>query len=118
MPLSGPPLANEGFVPLHRVLQKGLEARPDDIAFASALTRKTWRQLENESDNYARHLLSLGLKPGDRVATLMPNRCALLIHYLGCFKARLVAETATCLLPLGQPHVGERIQKICDSRHC
>ena len=79
MPLSGPPLANEGFVPLHRVLQKGLEARPDDIAFASALTRKTWRQLENESDNYARHLLSLGLKAGDRVATLMPNRCALLI---------------------------------------
>jgi acyl-coenzyme A synthetase/AMP-(fatty) acid ligase len=36
-------------------------------------------------------LLGLGLNPGDRVASLMPNRPALIVHYLACFKAGLVA---------------------------
>jgi long-chain acyl-CoA synthetase len=36
-------------------------------------------------------LLGLGLNPGDRVALLMPNRPALVVHYLACFKAGLVA---------------------------
>jgi acyl-CoA synthetase (AMP-forming)/AMP-acid ligase II len=36
-------------------------------------------------------LLGLGLNPGDRVASLMPNRPALVVHYLACFKAGLVA---------------------------
>ena len=35
--------------------------------------------------------MALGLAPGDRVASLMPNRGALLVHYLACFKAGLVA---------------------------
>jgi hypothetical protein len=32
----------------------------------------------------------LGLKPGDRVASLTPNRIALIAHYLACLKAGLV----------------------------
>ncbi|MGE0610178.1 MAG: class I adenylate-forming enzyme family protein [Pirellulales bacterium] len=39
----------------------------------------------------ARHYLDMGLQPCDRVASLMPNRPALLIHYLACLKAGLVA---------------------------
>src|SRR5262245_45794019 len=35
--------------------------------------------------------LELGLKPGDRIASLMPNRYELVVHYLACFKAALVA---------------------------
>src|SRR5262249_57436642 len=35
--------------------------------------------------------LGLGLQPSDRVASLMPNRPALIVHYLACFKAGLVA---------------------------
>ena len=35
-------------------------------------------------------LLQLGLTPGDRVASLMPNRTALLIHYIACMRAGLV----------------------------
>ncbi len=34
---------------------------------------------------------ALGLNPGDRLASLMPNRIALVVHYLACFKAGLVA---------------------------
>ena len=39
----------------------------------------------------AAHYLALGLQPGDRVASLMPNRTELVVHYLACFKAGLVA---------------------------
>ena len=33
----------------------------------------------------------LGLEPGDRVASLMPNRIDLVVHYLACFRAGLIA---------------------------
>jgi acyl-coenzyme A synthetase/AMP-(fatty) acid ligase len=33
----------------------------------------------------------MGLAPGDRVASLLPNRGALIVHYLACCKAGLVA---------------------------
>ena len=39
----------------------------------------------------AANLLGLGLRAGDRVASLMPNRTALLVHYLACVKAGVVA---------------------------
>ena len=35
----------------------------------------------------AAHYLAFGLKPGDPVASLMPNRPELIAHYLACFKA-------------------------------
>ena len=87
----GPALASDAYVPPHRILQRGLERDPDGMAFGSLLTTKSWRNLDEASTRYARNLLALGLKPGDRVASLMPNRVALLVHYLGCLKARLVA---------------------------
>ncbi|HKY94286.1 MAG TPA: AMP-binding protein, partial [Kiloniellales bacterium] len=91
MPQHGPVLAEDAYVPPHRILQRGLERDPDGMAFGSLLTTKSWRNLDEASTRYARNLLALGLKPGDRVASLMPNRVALLVHYLGCLKARLVA---------------------------
>ena len=91
MPLHGPVLADDVYLPPHRVLERGLARDPDGMAFGSLLTTKSWRNLEDAATRYARNLLALGLKPGDRVASLMPNRVALLVHYLGCLKARLVA---------------------------
>ena len=91
MPLHGPELSDDVYLPPHRVLERGLQRDPDGMAFGSLLTTKTWRNLEDAATRYARNLLALGLKPGDRVASLMPNRVALLVHYLGCLKARLVA---------------------------
>jgi len=43
------------------------------------------------SSRLAGSLLALGLRPGDRVASLMPNRPGLIVHYVACFKAGLVA---------------------------
>jgi len=89
MSLSGPPL--DAPVDLAKILRCGLESKPDALALVSAETRWTWREVDEISDRLARNLLGLGLKPGDRVASLMPNRCALVIHYLACIKAGLVA---------------------------
>jgi len=89
MPTVGPSLDTK--VDLPRLLRRGAEAKPDDVAIVSLETRWTWRDADLASDRYAAGLLELGLRPGDRIASLMPNRTALLIHYLACMKAGFVA---------------------------
>jgi acyl-coenzyme A synthetase/AMP-(fatty) acid ligase len=51
----------------------------------------TWRELEEASSRLAAGYLGLGLVAGDRVGSLMPNRVDLVVHYLACFKAGLIA---------------------------
>ncbi len=88
MPLAGPPLTDT--VDMTGLLDHALVTKPDEVALLSAATRWTWRELDRDSDRLAAHLIALGLRPGDRVASLMPNRNALLVHYIACLKARLV----------------------------
>jgi long-chain acyl-CoA synthetase len=76
--------------PLHDLLRVGLESAPDDVAVVSAEREISWRELEERSAGLAGAYLGLGLEPGDRVASLMPNRIWLIAHYLACFKAGLV----------------------------
>ena len=89
MPISGPPL--DSPVRLHEILMSGLEAKPDADALVSRRQRWTWRKLDDVSGRLAAGYLDLGLAPGDRIASLMPNRTELLVHYLACMKGGLVA---------------------------
>lgn len=89
MPITARPLP--GPVNVFRILKTGLEARPDEPALLTVDRSWTWRELEQASARVAMNLLAIGLRPGDRVASLVPNRASLLIHYLACFKAGLVA---------------------------
>ncbi len=73
------------------LIRPGVDANPDRPALISVDTRWTWRDIEGMSDRLAQGLLGLGLEAGDRVASLMPNRPALIVHYLACFKSGLVA---------------------------
>lgn len=77
--------------PLGEILAAGLEADSGATAVVSAEDESSWRKLDERADALAASYLGLGLEPGDRVASLMPNRTALLIHYLACFRAGLVA---------------------------
>src|SRR6476620_7497420 len=88
MPLEVPQLA--ASVDLRDLLRVGLDHEPDAIAVSSATDRMTWRELEDASDRLARNYIGLGLEPGDRIASLLPNRILLLAHYLACFRAGLV----------------------------
>ena len=75
----------------HDLLRAGLELHPDRPALIAATGRRTFDEADRMSSRLAASLLALGLRPGDRVASLMPNRPALIVHYLACFKAGLVA---------------------------
>ena len=90
MLIDGAPL-DAPAAPLHDLLRVGLEAGADEVAMVSAEHTVTWRELDGASRALAGGYLGLGLRPGDRIASLMPNRIALVIHYLACFKAGLVA---------------------------
>ena len=76
---------------LPRLLALGLKLKPDDLALISPEGSWSWRELDRASDRYAANLLAFGLRPGDRYASLMPNCDALVINYLACFKAGIVA---------------------------
>ena len=88
MPHLGPALDQP--IPLSKLLQVGLELSPDEAALLSRKGDASWSELEAVSNGLAANYLALGLKPGDRFASLMPNRIALFAHYLACFKAGLV----------------------------
>ncbi|HEY1853873.1 MAG TPA: class I adenylate-forming enzyme family protein [Solirubrobacterales bacterium] len=77
--------------PLDDLLRVGLETAPDEAAVVSAVRSESWRELEDAVARVAQGYLDLGLRPGDRVASLMPNRVDLVVHYLACFRAGLVA---------------------------
>jgi long-chain acyl-CoA synthetase len=90
MLIDGAPL-DAPAAPLDGLLAAGIAAAPDEPALISAERQISWRELENASLALAGGYLALGLEPGDRIASLMPNRIGLAIHYLACFKAGLVA---------------------------
>lgn len=77
--------------PLADLLRVGLDAEPEALALVSAHRSMSWRELEDEAERLAGGYREMGLEPGDRIASLMPNRIALIVHYLACFKAGLVA---------------------------
>ena len=89
MPVSGPPL--EQPFDTSRLLARGLAKDPDAPALVSKRAHWSWRELDRACNRLACGLLNLGLEPGDRVASLMPNRCELIVFYLACMKAGLVA---------------------------
>jgi acyl-CoA synthetase (AMP-forming)/AMP-acid ligase II len=89
MLIDGHPLESP-CAPLNDLLAAGL-ATPDEVALVSADRSLTWGELEAASVRLAGGYRALGLEPGDRLASLMPNRIDLIVHYLACFKADLIA---------------------------
>jgi long-chain acyl-CoA synthetase len=77
--------------PLNDLLRIGLDSVPDEVAIVSATRALTWRELDRVSAALAGGYRALGLEPGDRLASLMPNRIDLVVHYLACFRAGLIA---------------------------
>jgi long-chain acyl-CoA synthetase len=75
----------------HELLRAGRAAHPDGRALASADRVLTWRALADASTTLAGRYRDLGLRAGDRFASLMPNRVDLMVHYLACLKAGIAA---------------------------
>lgn len=80
------------------------QIRPDDVAVMDEDTDITWLELDTRVEVWRGDLVSLGLGPGDRVATLMPNRADLLVHYLACLRAAMIA------VPLNDRYTSSQIE--------
>ncbi|MEM6464456.1 MAG: class I adenylate-forming enzyme family protein [Pseudomonadota bacterium] len=90
MPHDGPPLDRPYRV--DALLSFGMANKPDEPVIVSRDVTLTWRALDEVSARLAANYLERGLRPGDRVASLMPNRAVLIVHYLACMKAGLVSN--------------------------
>lgn len=78
-------------VDLSKILGIGLAQNSNQMAMVSEVRDWSWQQLDETSNRLASAYLDLGLESGDRIASLMPNRPASVVHYLACIKAGLVA---------------------------
>ena len=74
-----------------RSARGGVSRDPDADALICAEFTWSWRTLDRVTRRLAQSYLELGLRPGDRIASLMPNRPRLIAHYIACFRAGLVA---------------------------
>ncbi len=89
MPIAGPKL--ERPICLAKLLGAGLQKHPDGAALVLFDRCWSWRELDEDSSRLAAKYLALGLAAGDRIASLLPNRGELIVNYLACCKAGLVA---------------------------
>ena len=128
MPIYGKELQNP--VPLTDLLKYGLETKPDEKVVISHESSLTWRELDDASTRLAQNYITLGLKPGDRIASLMPNRVPLYIHYLACIKGgfvgvplnyRYMAPEIDHALEVSRASIiiahNERIQDLADTKY-
>jgi acyl-CoA synthetase (AMP-forming)/AMP-acid ligase II len=91
MPITG--LALERPINLSQLLETSLGTKPHEPAlWFSVESQWTWHELDQASQRLAANYLELGPKPGDRVASLVPNRGALIVH----FHAKLHRQTERC----------------------
>ncbi len=89
VPYSGPALDRP--IMLWDLLEAGLARGLEADALICAEFTWSWRTLDRVTQRLAQSYLELGLRPGDRIASLMPNRPRLIAHYIACFRAGLVA---------------------------
>ncbi|MGD8704262.1 MAG: AMP-binding protein, partial [Syntrophobacterales bacterium] len=67
--------------PLHRQLEKSARDFPQVIATEFVGARLTYQQLADQVSRFAASLSGLGVKPGDRVAIMLPNCPQTVISY-------------------------------------
>jgi fatty-acyl-CoA synthase len=72
------------------IVRRSAGRHPDRLALVFGDRRWTYRELDDAVSRAAGHLLSLGLAPGDRVATVGANSDAYLLAFLGCARAGLI----------------------------
>jgi fatty-acyl-CoA synthase len=79
---------------LGQMVDRAAEQLPDREAIVFKGERVTYAQLRRRADDFARGLLTLGLRPGDHVVLWMPNCVEWSVANLGI--AKIGAVTVTC----------------------
>ncbi|MGO9566519.1 MAG: long-chain-fatty-acid--CoA ligase [Desulfomonilaceae bacterium] len=77
-------------ITLAEALARSAARFPDNPALLFQGTTVTFKQLDEMVSRFAAALTALGVKPGDRVATLLPNLVQMVVAVYGAFRAGAV----------------------------
>jgi long-chain acyl-CoA synthetase len=102
-------------IPLYQLLEKSAANYPDHTAVRMVLkylrlglviqSKLTYRQLNEDTDHFAAALQALGVRPGDRLAIMLPNIPQQVIAYFGALKAgALIVNTNPTYTPRELQH--------------
>ncbi|MCP2336086.1 (2,3-dihydroxybenzoyl)adenylate synthase [Actinomadura rupiterrae] len=73
-------------IPLGAHVQAAADATPDALCLVDGDVRLTYRELMSRADGAALRLRDLGLRPGDRVLTQLPNCWEFVVLALACLR--------------------------------
>jgi amino acid adenylation domain-containing protein len=94
--------------PLHELISDACLCFSEKVAIECTDCCLTYKQLEEQSDRLAKHLLSLGLKSENRVGIYMNSSCDLITSLLGVLKA------GCCYVPLDPMFPESRLKYILE----
>ncbi len=87
---------------LATILRETAAATPDAIAYRAGGTAATYRDLDEQSGQFAGGLVEAGLTPGQVVAIQLPNVPQFLTAYFGALKAGMAVLPVNPLLKAGE----------------
>ncbi|MGY3387746.1 amino acid adenylation domain-containing protein [Bradyrhizobium sp. USDA 3311] len=72
---------------IHELFEAQVQKAPDAVAVVCADERLSYGELNARANHLAHHLIALGVKPGDRIATMLDRSVALVVAQLAILKA-------------------------------
>ena len=91
-----------------KVVEDHAKVRPDHLAFVFMGQETTYKEYNENINRVANSFLALGLKPGDRIATLLPQSPAFMNIYMAAATMGLV------MVPLDPRFTGPEMAALCE----
>jgi long-chain acyl-CoA synthetase len=79
-----------GEIPLTEYLRERARRQPEQVAYVFYGAEITFQQLDQASDRFGSFLRRHGVRPGDRVAVMLPNCPQFIVAFYGTLKAGAV----------------------------
>ncbi|MHB0790163.1 AMP-binding protein, partial [Bradyrhizobium sp. 5.13L] len=87
---------------IHELFETEVRTAPHAVAVIDAETDLSYAELNGQANRLAHHLIGLGVKPGDRIATVLDRSIALVVAQLAILKAGAVYVPIDRGLPSGR----------------
>ncbi|MCX2888174.1 amino acid adenylation domain-containing protein, partial [Pseudomonas sp. DCB_BI] len=90
--------------PLHSLFEAQVRRSPDSIALVAEDGQLSYRQLNDQANRLAHHLIGMGVKPDDRVAICVERGLSLVVGLLATLKA------GAAYVPVDPGYPAERVR--------